>query len=39
VYLPPSGFEVCFLSLAHDAATLNEARVALAQAAGEAGRP
>lgn len=39
VYLPPSGFEVCFLSLAHDAATLAEARMAIAAAAEEAGQP
>ena len=39
VYLPPSGFEVCFLSLAHDAETLNEARVTLTRAAEEAGQP
>src|SRR4029077_15009295 len=39
VYLPPSGFEVCFLSMAHDAATLAEARSALVEAAREAGRP
>jgi glutamate-1-semialdehyde aminotransferase len=37
VYLPPSGFEVGFLSLAHDTATLDEARAALARAAEEAG--
>jgi glutamate-1-semialdehyde 2,1-aminomutase len=36
VYLPPSGFEVCFVSLAHDRPTLDEARVALAFAAREA---
>jgi glutamate-1-semialdehyde 2,1-aminomutase len=39
VYLPPSGFEVCFLSMAHDEAVLTEARVAIAEAAMEAGRP
>lgn len=38
VYLPPSGFEVCFLSLAHDDACLREAADVLAEAAGEAGR-
>ena len=36
VYLPPSGFEVCFLSMAHDAEVLEIARVALVQAAIEA---
>jgi glutamate-1-semialdehyde 2,1-aminomutase len=39
VYLPPSGFEVCFLSMAHDEPTLERARAALASAAKEAGRP
>jgi glutamate-1-semialdehyde 2,1-aminomutase len=39
VYLPPSGFEVCFLSMAHDAEVLETARVALVQAAIEAGTP
>jgi len=39
IYLPPSGFEVCFLSMAHDAATLAEARAAIVEAAQEAGRP
>lgn len=39
VYLPPSGFEVCFLSLAHDAETLSAARAALVGAALEAGQP
>ncbi|MBA3950243.1 MAG: glutamate-1-semialdehyde 2,1-aminomutase [Acidobacteria bacterium] len=33
VYLPPSGFEVCFLSLAHDEAVLAEAAGAIAAAA------
>ena len=36
VYLPPSGFEVCFLSMAHDADVLDTAREALVQAATEA---
>jgi glutamate-1-semialdehyde 2,1-aminomutase len=39
VYLPPAGFEVCFLSMAHDAAVLADARVALVDAAAEAGAP
>jgi glutamate-1-semialdehyde 2,1-aminomutase len=39
VYLPPSGFEVCFLSMAHDAATLAFARHTLLEAAREAGQP
>jgi glutamate-1-semialdehyde 2,1-aminomutase len=39
VYLPPSGFEVCFLSLAHDAGTLDDARRAIGLAAAEAGQP
>lgn len=38
VYLPPSGFEVCFLSLAHDEATLEAAADALAEAARDAAR-
>ena len=38
VYLPPSTYEVCFLSLAHDAATLDRAVHALATAAEEAAR-
>jgi glutamate-1-semialdehyde 2,1-aminomutase len=38
VYLPPAGFEVCFLSMAHDATTLAAAREALVEAATEAGR-
>ena len=36
VYLPPSGFEVCFVSLAHDRRILDEARAALVEAAREA---
>ena len=36
VYLPPSGFEVCFMSMAHDEATLVTAGEALAAAAAEA---
>ena len=39
VYLPPSGFEVCFLSMAHDEATLSEARAAIVAAVEEAGQP
>jgi glutamate-1-semialdehyde 2,1-aminomutase len=39
VYLPPAGFEVCFLSMAHDATTLAAAREALVEAAAEAGQP
>ena len=39
VYLPPSGFEVCFLSMAHDADVLGVARDAIVQAAAEAGAP
>ena len=39
VYLPPSPYEVCFLSIAHDPATLSEAVSALAGAAEEAARP
>jgi glutamate-1-semialdehyde 2,1-aminomutase len=35
VYLPPSGYEVCFLSLAHDEATLTDAADALTAAARE----
>jgi glutamate-1-semialdehyde 2,1-aminomutase len=38
VYLPPSTFEVCFLSLAHDEATLDRAIDALAEAAADAAR-
>lgn len=38
VYLPPSGFEVCFLSMAHDAHVLGTARTALVEAAMEAGK-
>lgn len=38
VYLPPSGFEVCFLSLAHDDACLAEAAEAIVDAAVSAGR-
>ena len=37
VYLPPSGFEVLFLSLAHDEATLARAAEAIAAAVAEAG--
>lgn len=36
VYLPPSGFEVCFVSLAHEPRILDEARGALVEAAREA---
>ena len=36
VYLPPSGFEVCFVSLAHDRRILDEARAALVEAARDA---
>ena len=36
IYLPPSGFEVWFLSLAHDDATLARAADALADAMREA---
>lgn len=36
VYLPPAAFEVCFTSMAHDAATLDEAAVALIESAREA---
>lgn len=39
VYMPPSGFEVCFLSLAHDDAALAAATEALAAAAHAAGTP
>lgn len=39
VYLPPAAFEVCFLSMAHDAGTLANAADALTAAAEEAGRP
>jgi glutamate-1-semialdehyde 2,1-aminomutase len=39
VYLPPSGFEVCFLSIAHDLQTLRVALDALLAAAQEAGQP
>ena len=38
VYLPPSGFEVLFLSLAHDEATLARAAEAIAAAMEEAAR-
>ena len=38
VYLPPSAYEVGFLSLAHDDATLEEASAALIDAAAEADR-
>ena len=38
VYLPPSGYEVCFVSLAHDRDTLDEARAVLVEAAREAQR-
>jgi glutamate-1-semialdehyde aminotransferase len=38
VYLPPSGYEVCFLSLAHDDATIARAADALGEAAAEAER-
>lgn len=37
VYLPPSSYEVAFISLAHDVATLEAAASALAEAAREAG--
>jgi glutamate-1-semialdehyde aminotransferase len=33
VYLPPSAYEVCFLSLAHDAAVLSTAADVLIEAA------
>jgi glutamate-1-semialdehyde 2,1-aminomutase len=39
VYLPPSGFEVCFLSMAHDEALLASALDLLGDAAQEAGSP
>lgn len=39
VYLPPSAYEVCFLSLAHDEATLTQAADALVAAAEEADHP
>jgi glutamate-1-semialdehyde 2,1-aminomutase len=39
VYLPPSGFEVCFLSMAHDEGELAIARKALVEAAKKAGQP
>lgn len=39
VYLPPSGYEVCFLSMAHDVQTLKAAAAVLAAAAGAAARP
>jgi len=39
VYFPPAAFEVCFLSLAHDAETLATAAEALADAAREAATP
>ena len=39
VYLPPSGFEVCFLSTAHDAPALALAGDALVAAARAAGTP
>ena len=39
VYLPPSSYEVCFLSLAHDEATLTRAADALVAAAREADAP
>ena len=38
VYLPPSGFEVLFLSLAHDEAILARAAAAIAAAVEEAGQ-
>ena len=38
VYLPPSAYEVGFVSLAHDDATLDEAAAALIDAASEADR-
>ena len=37
VYLPPSAYEVCFLSIAHDDAVLAEAAEALTAAAGDVG--
>ncbi|HEX6363224.1 MAG TPA: glutamate-1-semialdehyde 2,1-aminomutase [Albitalea sp.] len=39
VYLPPSGYEVCFLSMAHDEQTLDTAAAVLAAAADAAARP
>ena len=36
VYLPPAGFEVCFVSMAHDTDTLRTTTDALAAAAEEA---
>ncbi|MCC7008196.1 MAG: glutamate-1-semialdehyde 2,1-aminomutase [Acidobacteria bacterium] len=36
VYLPPSAYEVSFLSMVHDQATLEQARAVLAQAARDA---
>ena len=36
VYLPPSAYEVCFLSMAHDTAVLAEAADALVAAAKDA---
>ena len=39
VYLPPSGYEVCFLSMAHDVASLDAAAAVLARAADAAARP
>jgi glutamate-1-semialdehyde 2,1-aminomutase len=39
VYLPPSGYEVCFLSLAHDERELAIARKVLVDSATEAGQP
>src|SRR5262249_18337897 len=38
VYLPPSGFEVCFLSMAHDPETLARARSVIVQSIEEAAR-
>jgi glutamate-1-semialdehyde 2,1-aminomutase len=38
VYLPPSGFEVCFVSMAHDEGTLRQAREAIAASAVQAAR-
>jgi len=38
VYLPPSGYEVCFLSMAHDEATLAAAADVLVEAARKATR-
>lgn len=39
VYLPPSGYEVCFLSMAHDDAALERATATLVAAAAAAARP